>query len=86
MTVYGILSADGGIKKIKVSQIILYSEYYDGYTLDEDEYYQGLEGKTESTLTDGDTLISGATISANAINKAIKDMFAVYGELKKDGN
>lgn len=86
MTVYGILSADGGIKKIKVSQIILYSEYYDGYTLDEDEYYQGFEGKTESTLTDGDTLISGATISANAINKAIKDMFAVYGELKKDGN
>lgn len=86
MTVYGILSADGGVKKIKVSQIILYSEYYDGYTLDEDEYYQGLEGKTESTLTDGDTLISGATISANAINKAIKDMFAVYGELKKDDN
>ena len=86
MTVYGILSADGGIKKIKVSQIILYSEYYDGYDLDEDEYYQGLEGKTQSTLTDGDTLISGATISANAINKAIKDMFAVYGELKKDGN
>ena len=86
MTVYGILSADGGIKKIKVSEIILYSEYYDGYTIDENEYYQGLEGKTEGTLTDGDTLISGATISANAINKAIKDMFAVYGELKKDGN
>ena len=86
MTVYGILDSEGKIKEIKISEIILYSQYYDDYELDEDAYPEGLKGKDGSTLSDKDTLISGATISGNAVNKALKDMFEAYGKITEGGN
>lgn len=86
MTVYGILDSEGKIKEIKISEIILYSQYYDDYELDEDAYTEGLKGKDGSTLSDEDTLISGATISGNAVNKALKDMFEAYGRITEGGN
>ena len=86
MTVYGILDSEGKIKEIKISEIILYSQYYDDYELDEDAYTEGLKGKDGSTLSDKDTLISGATISGNAVNKALKDMFEAYGKITEGGN
>lgn len=85
MTVYGILDKNGAVKEVKVSEIILYSQYYDDYTLDESAYYEGLAGKTQSTLTDEDTLINGATISGNGVNKALKDMFIAFEEITKGG-
>lgn len=86
MTVYGILDSEGKIKEIKISEIILYSQYYDDYELDEDAYTEGLKGKDGSTLSDEDTLISGATVSGNAVNKALKDMFEAYGRITEGGN
>ncbi len=86
MTVYGILDSEGKIKEIKISEIILYSQYYDDYELDEEAYTEGLKGKDGSTLSDEDTLISGATISGNAVNKALNDMFEAYGKILEGGN
>lgn len=86
MTVYGVLDEDGKIKEIKISEIILYSQYYDDYELDEEAYTEGLKGKDGSTLSEEDTLISGATISGNAVNKALKDMFGAYEAITKGGN
>jgi hypothetical protein len=86
MTVYGVLDEDGKIKEIKISEIILYSQYYDDYELDEEAYTEGLKGKDGSTLSEEDTLISGATISGNAVNKALKDMFGAYEDITKGGN
>lgn len=85
MVIYVILDNNGAVKEIKASEIILYSQYYEDYTLDESEYYQSLNGKTESTLTDEDTLINGATVSGNAVNKALKDTFKAFEEIKKGG-
>lgn len=86
MTVYGILDGDGKISEIKVSEFILYSQYYEDYTLNEEEYINNLKGKTESTLTESDTLISGATISASAVKTAITDMFEAQKEIKEEQN
>ena len=86
MTVYGVLDENGKIKEIKISEIILYSQYYDDYELDEEAYTEGLKGKDGSTLSEEDTLISGATISGNAVNKALKDMFGAYEAITKGGN
>ena len=86
MTVYGILDSEGKIKEIKISEIILHSQYYDDYELDEDAYTEGLKGKDGSTLSDEDTLISGATVSGNAVNKSLKDMFEAYGRITEGGN
>ena len=85
MEIYGVITEDGKIKDIKVSEIILYSQYYEDYELDESGYYESLTGKTADTLTDEDTLISGATISGNAVNGAIKDMFNAFEEITKGG-
>ncbi len=85
MEVYGLITEDGKVKDVKVSEIVLYSQYYDDYTLDESAYYENLTGKTESTLTHEDTLINGATISGNAVNKALKDMFNALEEITKGG-
>lgn len=86
MTVYGILDEKGSIAQIKVSEFILYSQYYEDYTLNEEEYINNLKGKTESTLTESDTLISGATISASAVKTAITDMFEAQKEIKEGQN
>ncbi len=86
MTVYGILDGNGKIKEIKISEIILYSQYYDDYELDEDAYTEGLKGKDAGTLSEKDTLISGATVSGNAINKALTDMFEACGKISEGGN
>ena len=86
MTVYGILDGGGKIKEIKISEIILYSEYYSDYELDKGGYTEGLEGKDKDTLSENDTLISGATVSSKAINQALKDLFEAYEEITKGGN
>ena len=41
--------------------------------------------KLFDTLTDEDTLISGATISGNAVNGAVKDMFNAFEAITKGG-
>ena len=86
MTVYGILDENGSIAEIKVSEFILYSQYYEDYTLNEEEYINNLKGKTESTLAESDTLVSGATISASAVKTAITDMFEAHKEIKEGQN
>ena len=82
----GILDENGSIAEIKVSEFILYSQYYEDYTLNEEEYINNLKGKTESTLAESDTLVSGATISASAVKTAITDMFEAHKEIKEGQN
>lgn len=83
MTVYCILDGNGRIETVRVEEIILKSEHYDDYELDEDSYYLGLEGKDKQTLSKDDTLISGATVSADAIKKALNDAFAAFENIKE---
>ena len=62
-------------------ELIQKSEYYEGFELDEKAYVEGIIGKTEETLTDEVILISGATITANAVKTSIGDVFKVYKEV-----
>lgn len=62
-------------------ELILDSEYYSDYTLDESAYKASFEGLTAETFDESVTLISGATITANAVSTATRDVFAAFDAL-----
>ena len=62
-------------------ELIQNIEYYEGFEMDESAYVEGIIGKTEETLTDDVVLITGATVTGNAVKKACEDAFAVYKEV-----
>lgn len=73
---------NGAISAFRNSgELIQNIEYYEGFEMDESAYVEGIIGKTEETLTDDVVLITGATVTGNAVNKACEDAFAVYKEV-----
>lgn len=64
-----------------LARLILDSEYYNGYTLDESAYKAGFEGLTAETFDESVTLISGATITSDAVATATRDVFAAFEAL-----
>ena len=67
---------------MSVTEIILHSEFYDDYELDEKSYLAGFAGLDNGNYTSEVSLISGATVSSNAIDMAAKaafEAFAVIG-------
>ena len=64
---------------------ILEKEYFSSYTLDEPSYKAGFAGLTADSFTGEDTLISGATISSNAVKTAVYDVFAAFKNLQENG-
>ena len=85
MTVWYVLDGSGAIVTFRVSEFILNADYYDDYVLDKDAYVGNIEGKTADTLTDGDTVISGATITSNALGRASRDVFAAFDAVSGNG-
>lgn len=82
MTSYFIIDNSGKIVKMSVTEIILHSEFYDDYELDEKSYLAGFAGLDNGNYTSEVSLISGATVSSNAIDMAAKaafEAFAVIG-------
>ena len=82
MTSYFIIDNSGKIVKMSVAEIILHSDYFNAYTLDEPSYLAGFAGLDNGSYTSEVSLISGATVSSNAIDMAAKaafEAFAVIG-------
>lgn len=78
MGVYYVLDAQGAIVKMTADTLIFDAEYFHGYTLDEPSYKGGFEGLTSGTFTGDQALISGATITSNAVKTATADIFAAF--------
>ncbi len=78
MDFYYVLDEDGAIDAFRIAELILYSEYYSAYTLDEDSYKEGLLGLTQDSYTGEQTLISGATMTSQAADTAMQDVFEAY--------
>jgi len=77
-----ILDENGAIVAFRnAGELILDSEYYEGYTLDESAYKAGFEGLTAETFDESVTLISGATITSDAVATATRDVFAAFEAL-----
>lgn len=83
MTSYFIIDADGNISKMTVDEIIIEKEYFNNYDLpDENAYKDGFIGYNSSTYNSDVALISGATMSTNAIDMAAKSALEAYSIIK----
>lgn len=80
-----VLDENGAIVKMNADELILEKDYFSNYTLDETSYKEGFQGITESTFTGDETLITGATMTSNAVKTAVQDIFEAFQNLKENG-
>ena len=80
-----VLDGTGTIVSMNADELILEKEYFSAYELDEPSYKSGFAGVTVDSFTGEETLISGATISSNAVKTAVNDVFATFKSLQENG-
>ena len=82
MELYYVLDESGAITAFRAKELILYSEYFSNYTLDEPSYKEGFLGLTAESFNGEQALIAGATMSTDAVDTATRDVFEAFGLLK----
>ncbi len=80
MAMYILLTSDGKIADFSVKELIIEADYYSSYTLS-DNYYSSFSG-LDSSWSGDEALISGATLSSDAVKDAINDAFDAYKAVK----
>ena len=85
MTVYIVVDNTGAIVSMTADELILFKEYFEAYTLDEPSYKAGFQGLTADTWTGEQALISGATMSSDAVATATTDIFEVIPTVLANG-
>lgn len=78
MELYYVLDEQGAIVAMRAAELILHSEYFSNYTLDEASYKEGFLGLTPDEYTGEEALITGATMSSDAIDTATRDVFEAF--------
>ena len=81
MELFYVLDESGAIKAFRAKELILYSEYFSSYTLDEPSYREGFLGLTRESFSGEQALITGATVSTGAVTTATEDVFEAFGLL-----
>ena len=82
MTANVFISENGEILKVDISTLFEEPEYIPNFNGAPDGYLDRFTGATEDTFNADDTLIGGATMSSNAVRKAIEDAFATFNSIK----
>ena len=81
MEFYFVLDESGAITAFRVSELILHSDYFSAYEIDEPSYKEGFLGLTGESYTGEQALITGATMSSDAADTATRDVFEAFGLL-----
>lgn len=81
MVLYYLLDETGAIVAINDDDLILIAEYFTDYTLEEDSYRAAFAGLTGDTYTGEQAVITGATVSTQAVDAATSDVFDAYSAL-----
>ena len=81
MEFYFVLDENGAIAALRTGELILHSDYFSAYELDEASYKEGFIGLTGESYTGEQTLITGATMSSDAAASAVNDVFAAFDRL-----
>lgn len=82
---YYVLDANGAIVTFSAEELILHKEYFNAYTLDEPAYKAGFAGLTAETFTGEQALVSGATMTSDAVTTATNDAFAAFQAIRENG-
>ena len=77
------LDENGAIVSMTADEFILMGDYFNAYELEEDSYKAGFVGVTGDSFTGDEALISGATISTNAVKTGTADVFAAFAEIQQ---
>ena len=78
MELYYVLDEHGAIVAMRAKELILHSDYFSNYTLDNTAYREGFLGLTADEYTGEEALISGATMSSDAVDTATRDVFEAF--------
>ena len=84
MELFYVLDDAGAISAFRVKELILFSEYFTDYTLDEPGYKEGFLGLTRESFSGEQALIAGATVSTGAVETATNDVFEAFGLLAEN--
>lgn len=78
MELYYVLDENGAIVAMRAKELILHSEYFTSYTLDESSYRDSFLGLTADEYAGEEALITGATMSSDAVDTATRDVFEAF--------
>ena len=78
MELYYVLDETGAIVAMRAKELILHSEYFTSYTLDESSYRDNFLGLTADEYAGEEALITGATMSSDAVDTATRDVFEAF--------
>ena len=78
MELYYVLDESGAIVAMRAKELILHSEYFTNYTLDESSYRESFTGLTADAYSGEQALIAGATMSSDAVDTATRDVFEAF--------
>lgn len=81
MVMYMLLTSDGKIADFSVKELIIEADYFSSYTL-RDNYYDSFTG-LDSSWSGDEAVISGATMSSEAVRDGINDSFEAYRKIKE---
>ena len=84
MEFYYVLDESGAIVSWRAGELILHSEYFSDYQLDEAAYKEGFIGLTGESYTGEQALITGATMTSTAVDTAVRDVFEAFGLLTEN--
>ena len=80
MVMYILLTQDGKIASFSVKELIIEADYFSLYSI-RDDYYPSFEG-LDSSWSGEEAIISGATLSSDAVKDGINDAFDAYRTIK----
>jgi len=86
MDIFIAVDSNGAIAAQIAKELILHGEYFNEYTLDEPSYKEGFKGLTAETWSPDVAVISGATMTSDAMAKATEDAFAAFQSIQNGGN
>ncbi len=81
MVMYILLTSDGKIADFSVKELIIEADYFSAYSMPEN-YLASFAG-LDSSWNGDKAIISGATLSSDAVRDAIDDAFSAYNTIKE---
>ena len=77
---------ENGFKKFNATQLIFDEQYFMGFQGVPSGYISGFNGLTAETFDGSQAVITGATMTSNAIKQSTNDSFAAFKTIANGGS